>query len=153
MHWIDKLDMKPHPEGGYYKELYRAEHTFESNGKQRAVCTSIYYLLNDEAFSAFHRLDADEIWHLYDGPGLMIHCLSPQGKWMSQPLNQEGNFQVIVPAGWWFAAELIEPKSHALVGCTVAPGFEFSHFEMASKDHLLSLGVGNNALIERLCLS
>jgi predicted cupin superfamily sugar epimerase len=145
--WIEKLNLIPHPEGGYYRETYRADLSLAGSvlgpGFQgsRAVSTAIYYLLKAGQVSKFHRIRSDELWHFYDGVPLIIHGLDERKGYFNFRLGcREGTFpQVVIPAGVWFAAE-IEPgcagDDFALVGCTVAPGFDFQDFEMAEPRRL-----------------
>jgi predicted cupin superfamily sugar epimerase len=134
---IRRLALQPHPEGGYYRETYRAAGAVtRADGKRLAASTAIYYLLCDGAWSTWHRIRADELWHFHAGAPLHVHVLAPDGGYrrlrLGNALADEGaEFQGVVPGGSWFAAELAEPGGYALAGCTVAPGFEFSEFELA----------------------
>jgi uncharacterized protein len=138
---ITQLDLQPHPEGGLYHRTYCSEERVLRPGTdhtriERHASTAIYYMLRDNDYSAWHRIDADELWHFHLGDPLFIHVLNPQGELVTHvlgnPLEQpDGAFQVQVPAGHWFAAERIGQRGFSLVGCTVAPGFEFETFELA----------------------
>lgn len=133
---VAALDLQPHPEGGYYREVFRSDLGVPFRGDTRSAGTSIYYLLAQGAWSAWHRIDADETWYFHAGGPLALHVLSPDGGLVTHrlgdPLRHPGAvFQAVVPAGRWFAAELIHPEAFALVGCAVAPGFEFSGFRLA----------------------
>ncbi len=126
---IAALDLTPHPEGGFYRETFRDDRTVEG----RAVSTAIYYLLRDGERSHWHRVDAAEIWHWYAGAPLALE-ISGTGDGVTahrlgQDLAQGERPQAIVPAGAWQSAHSL--GAYTLVGCTVAPGFEFSGFEMA----------------------
>ena len=144
--WIQHLDMLPHPEGGYYKETYKSGELISRDGLpdrfsgSRSMGTAIYFLLEKDNFSAFHRLKADEVWHFYDGTQLLLHQIDAEGNYRSQALGKDLNEgevpQAIVPAGTWFAAEVLDKSSFALVGCTMAPGFDFEDFEMPSREEL-----------------
>ena len=129
---IQTLGLKPHPEGGYYTEIYRDE-----TGGEHGHSTAIYYLLEVDDCSQWHRVtDAVEVWHYYAGAPLAL-TLSRDGKSAeAHRLGPNIDFgerpQVVVPAKWWQTAESL--GEWTLVGCTVAPGFEFSCFEMAPKD-------------------
>jgi len=150
---IESLTLQPHPEGGFFKETYRASDTVEYNGSRRAASTAIYYLLNDGAVSHLHRIDADEVWHAYAGSGLRVHIFDHDGYRfldIGSDLKAGQSPQGVVPAGAWFGAELLNPDDFALVGCTVAPGFEFAHFELANREHFLSRHPEQRAIIERL---
>lgn len=141
--WIAALDLRPHPEGGHYRESYRATDTIavtclpEPFGGDRPVSTAIYYLLAGAERSRLHRLASDELWHFYAGSPLTVFTLDDRGQrrdLLLGPDPERGqSFQVLVPAGRWFGAALQRPAagSFALVGCTVAPGFDFAEFELA----------------------
>ena len=126
---IKALAMQPHPEGGWYTETYRDEH-----GGERGHSTAIYYLLEAGDRSHWHRvLDAAEVWHYYAGAPLLL-SLSETGVGITEitlgPDVIAGERpQGVVPAGWWQSAR--STGAFTLVGCTVAPGFSFSTFEMA----------------------
>jgi len=119
---IGRLGLKPHPEGGHFRE------TFRDSNSGRAHSTAIYFLLKRGEASRWHRLDAAEIWHFYRGAPLelkiggQVHILGPDVPQGEQP-------QLVVPAGTWQAARSL--GDYTLAGCTVAPGFEFSKFELA----------------------
>lgn len=144
--WVDKLKLLPHPEGGCYRETYRAAEIIpqsslpESFAGARCFSTAIYYLLAGGDFSAFHRILSDEVWHYYDGGSdLLIHVISPDGAYTRLCLGRSAKAlpQAVVPRGHWFAADVEDKSSFALVGCTVAPGFDFSDFEMGDRGHLM----------------
>ncbi|WP_459617032.1 cupin domain-containing protein [Bordetella sp. 2513F-2] len=151
---VRRLGLQPHPEGGFYRETYRAaERLQRADGTVRAAGTAIYYLLCDGAHSAWHRIRSDETWHFYAGTELRVHELLADGSLRTHRLGgtlDDTTFQATVQAGNWFAAELAEPSSYALVGCTVAPGFEFSEFELADTAALLQAHPAHAALIRRL---
>ena len=128
---IERLKLEPHPEGGWFRETFRdAAHT-----EGRSHGTAIYYLLKEGEASHWHRVDATEIWHWYAGEALALK-LSHDGE--TSQINHLGpdlaagaQPQLIVPKGVWQAAEPL--GAFTLVGCTVAPGFDFAGFEMAPK--------------------
>lgn len=129
---IRRLELQPHPEGGYFRETYR--HVAEDGG--RGACTAIFYLLKAGETSAWHRVDAVEIWHYYAGAPLAL-TLSPDGRTLAShhlgadlTANQEP--QVIVPPFAWQTA--VSLGRWSLVGCTVAPAFDFAGFELAPPD-------------------
>lgn len=129
---IGLLDLQRHPEGGWYRETFR-----DARGTDgRSVGTAIYYLLEAGDVSHWHRVDAAEIWHYYAGAPLAL-TISENGH-DATAVRLGTNFftgerpQTVVPAGAWQAAESL--GAWTLVGCTVAPGFEFSGFEMAPPD-------------------
>ena len=127
---IRLLDLKPHPEGGHFRETFRDTRAV---GGGRAASTAIYYLLGAGETSAWHRVDAAEGWHFYAGSALAL-TVSPDGREtaahrLGPDLARGERPQVVVPAGAWQAAESLGAWS--LVGCTVTPGFDFAGFEMA----------------------
>ena len=159
-YWIDKLQLIPHPEGGYYRQTYRAELTVEREalppefGGKRAVSTAIYFLLEGPDFSAFHRLRSDEIWHFYAGSALVVHVIAEDGRHSEILLGSNAEagevFQAVVKAGCWFGSRLRDPRSFALVGCTVSPGFDFADFELAKRDELVQLYPQHRAIVRAL---
>jgi predicted cupin superfamily sugar epimerase len=156
--WVERLSLRPHPEGGHYRETYRAAEAVAAHclpprfGGARSFSTAIYFLLEAGQFSALHRLKQDEAWHYYAGGPLLVHDLAPDGTCTVHQLGL--NFdagerpQAVVPAGHVFGATVEAP--FALVGCTVAPGFDFADFEMPGRAELVRLFPKHRALIERL---
>lgn len=146
-YYIKKLNLLPHPEGGYYKEIYRSSLTISEKclpdyySGSRNYSTSILFLLNKTDKSKFHILNSDEIWHFYAGTMIKIYIISPQGeliiKKLGNNLDENEFFQVVIPAKSYFAAEVADKNSFGFVGCTVAPGFDFKDFYMPSKKELL----------------
>lgn len=157
---IQALELQPHPEGGWYRETYRAAEILPPSGLParfdgpRAVATAIYFLLTADSFSALHRIRSDELWHFYAGSTLSLHLLTPAGEHRLLNLGADvargETFQAAVPAGCWFGAEVTEPGGFALVGCTVAPGFDFADFELGERAALFSSFPAHRALIARL---
>lgn len=142
---ITKLNLLPHPEGGFYRETYRSNDGVELkepfNGV-RSFSTCIYFLLSSDSFSAFHRIHQDEIWHFYDGSSVNLHIIFPDGKYVFQKIGtdilNEQMPQFVVPAGCWFAANIEIERDFSLVGCTVSPGFDFKDFELGERKDLLA---------------
>ena len=129
---IARLELKPHPEGGYYRETFRDSRT-DANGRARS--TAIYFLLARGERSHWHRIDAVEIWHYYAGHALTLKIADDDGQWsfrLGANLAAGEQPQAIVPPHTWQSAE--STGDWTLVGCTVAPGFDFAKFEMAPKD-------------------
>ena len=127
---VRRLDLKPHPEGGYYRETYRDPRT---DAEGRAASTAIYFLLGLGDVSEWHRVDAAEVWHFHAGAPLVI-TVSENGHdasahHLGPDLTRGQRPQFVVPAGWWQTATSL--GAWTLVGCTVAPGFTFEGFEMA----------------------
>jgi predicted cupin superfamily sugar epimerase len=144
-YWVDKLHLTAHPEGGFYREIYRSEETLDCGcldiniTGQRNLSTAIYYLLTKGDFSAFHRIKSDEIWHFYAGDSLQLHIIYPDGKYETKivgntPFTDDEPF-ALVPKACWFAAKSL--GEYTLVGCTVAPGFAFEDFELAEGEVLI----------------
>ena len=157
---ITALNLQPHPEGGWYRETYRATESLSPTALpdrfdgQRSHATAIYFLLNSESFSVLHRIKSDEQWHFYSGSSLTVHIIHPDGRYapikLGQNLSQGETFQAVVPYGCWFGATVDTPDSYALVGCSVAPGFDFADFEMADRDSLSKEFPQHTELIARL---
>lgn len=154
---IRHFNLQPHPEGGFFRETYRSTDPVCRPGLagSRSASTAIYYLLCDGAHSAWHRIQSDEVWHFYTGNPLNVFVLENDGALtihrLGNPLTHPGStFQAVVPAGLWFAAQCDNPESIALVGCTVAPGFEFAEFELANVSQLLNQFPQHHDLIKLL---
>jgi predicted cupin superfamily sugar epimerase len=157
---IKALQLNPHPEGGYFRETYRSDSRIskkelgDNYSGDRSFSTCIYFLLTSESFSAFHRILQDEAWHFYDGSPLFLHMISPQGEYTRVIIGrnfEEGEVpQFVVPGGTWFAAEVAHEDSFSLLGCTVAPGFDFADFEMGGRDELTRLFPELREIIFRL---
>jgi predicted cupin superfamily sugar epimerase len=139
---IKKLKLSKHIEGGYYKRTYQSSLTTDCPNGARSINTAIYYLLESHDFSCWHRLKSDEIWHYYAGSDLVIHQIDGKDNLFSTFLGNllrstDAKPQCIIPAGNWFSAEVLSPESFTLVGCTVAPGFDFGDFEIGERKNLL----------------
>jgi uncharacterized protein len=151
---IDTLGLEPHPEGGFYAETYRCETSFGEGDNKRSVGTAIYYLLGAGDRSRFHRLKSDELWHFYSGSpvdlfeidgstgALEHHLLGPSILDGQRP-------QIIITAGTWFAASVIEGGEYTLAGCTVSPGFDFRDFELATREQLVRASKHNTDIISK----
>jgi len=145
-YWINKLGMNKHPEGGYFAEVFRSEgvikkeHLPERYSGDRNYSTSIYFLITDREFSAFHRIKSDEIWHFYFGSPVTVHIIDKEGKYSVIKLGNDPEkgetIQAVFPAGIWFAGEVTEKDGYALFGCTVAPGFDYDDFELGKRGEL-----------------
>jgi hypothetical protein len=159
--YVEQLQLIPHPEGGYYREMYRSgewiPHSALPNRFQgdRVFATGIYFLITGKNFSAFHRIASDELWHHYAGGGLQVHVIHPDGRYelirLGNRIAEGEAFQAAVPAGAWFASECAPDAEFALVGCTVAPGFDFADVELAKADQLSAQFPAREELIRRLC--
>jgi predicted cupin superfamily sugar epimerase len=159
-YWIERLTLQRHPEGGWFRETYRSPeriaqaHLPPRFAGDRCFSTAIYYLLQSDDFSALHRIAGDEGWHFYDGSPLLLHLIAPDGTYSTARLGRDVDAgqqpQAVVPAGWLFAATVDEPAAYSLVGCTVAPGFDFADFELPSREKLCARYPDHRAVIERL---
>lgn len=140
------LQLAPHPEGGWYRQVFGND----ENGKKQI--STIYYMLDGKNFSAFHRLhDMTEIWYYHAGTQLDIHVIGLDGKLTTHHLSGDGEMQVVITPEQWFAAEIPSRKGFCLVGCAVAPAFEFENFELGKKEELLKEFPQYEEIIERLC--
>ena len=158
-YWIQKLQLEPHPEGGYYRQTYKSSlmipaKCLPAHAGARAASTAIYFLMEGKNFSAFHRLRSDEIWHFYVGSPLQVHVLDTAGAYATLLLGNDPDagqlLQAVVPAENWFASHVADWTSWALVGCTVAPGFDFADFELGSHAELGSKYPKHRQLIKLL---
>lgn len=161
-YWISALGLQPHPEGGHYRETYRADGQIPAAGMpvnfdgSRAYSTAIYFLLQGHEISHLHRLKADELWHYHTGATLTLHLLDPRNGHRQIRLgNDPGTgscFQACIPAGTWFGAVVDDPASFTLAGCTVAPGFDFADFEIGQRLALQRQFPRNTEIIAALTL-
>jgi predicted cupin superfamily sugar epimerase len=165
-YWIQKLALEPHPEGGHYRQTYRAglvlaQEALSGFPGPRSVSTAIYFLLTAKSFSAFHRLRSDEMWHFYVGNTVRVHVIKPDARYAEIRLGNDPEsgetLQAVVKAGCWFASEVLAPEvlatygdPFALVGCTVAPGFDFDDFELGRREELVRSYPQHRGVIERL---
>jgi predicted cupin superfamily sugar epimerase len=145
-----RLDLAPHPEGGWYRETHRSGTDVGTSGGPRSAITSILFLLEHPDVSHLHRIDAEELWYWHGGSDLLIQEIRPDGTHLTHRLGTGGSFQAAIPAGSWFGAELAEQGSWALVGCAVAPGFTFAGFELGAREDLLAKFPSLSDLVVRL---
>lgn len=152
-YWIDLLQLTQHPEGGYYCEIYRSDESLDAGalpsryGSPRTISTAIYFLLKADEPSKFHRLQSDELWHYYAGDPVSIHLIDERGEYERKVLGPDyangQAFMQIIPQQSWFGATveipvIDKPAGYVLLGCTVAPGFDFADFELAKREDLLA---------------
>ncbi len=145
-YWIEKLNLKKHPEGGWFREVYRSVDTVPVGVLHlnftgtRHFSTSIYYLLENQDISVLHRIKSDELWHYYTGNSAVEIISVENGelncRLLGNNFEQNEHFQIVVPKNTWFGAKLTNMNGYALVGCTVSPGFCFDDFELANKSLL-----------------
>jgi uncharacterized protein len=154
-YWIANLALMPHPEGGFYKEVFRSKMEVfrKSSPDLKQACTSIYYLLSEKDYSGFHRIASDELWYFHKGEPLFIYEINFQGVLITHELSDEnsGQLSLVIEAGSWFAASIPSGVGFSLVSCAVAPGFEFDEFEMADKASLKALYPSYVNIIDRFC--
>jgi predicted cupin superfamily sugar epimerase len=150
---VEALGLAAHPEGGFYRETFRAALAVPAPAGTRSASTAIYYLLPAGGVSALHRVRSDEVWHHYDGDALELHTIDERGIHAIARLGREWangeRPQHVVAAGTWQAA-IPTGSRFSLCGCTVAPGFDFADFEMPSGSDLAKMFPQHRALIERL---
>jgi hypothetical protein len=136
---VRALGLRPHPEGGYFQETYRARARVETPRGARSAGTAIYYLLPRGEFAAWHQVASDEVWHFYDGAPLTLYLLGEQGLetvTLGREVLRGERPQVVVPAGVLQAA--VPRGDFTLVGCTVAPGFDFADWELPAREVLIA---------------
>jgi hypothetical protein len=143
---VRKYELQPHPEGGYFRETYRATGQIKKDALpptyhgDRNYSTAIYYLLSEGERSKFKRLASDEVWHFYLGGPLTIVQINPDGRVeeiiLGSDIKKGQRVQHVVPAGYWFGAYPVTGASYSFVGCTVAPGFDFQDFEIAKRESM-----------------
>ncbi|MCB1199847.1 MAG: cupin domain-containing protein [Leptospiraceae bacterium] len=157
---INKLNLQPHPEGGFFKEIHKSTTSVENDGQIYSAFTLIYYLLENQNKSYLHRIKFEEAWHFLEGDPIEIITLNDMGKPKTKILGQNSDSlnldssvepQMVISRHTWFGARrLIHPKlpltGYSLVGCTVAPGFEFSDFELATEELLHNFSEHANTL-------
>lgn len=163
LRWIDVLGLAPHPEGGHFREVYRSPDILPSAGlpprygSPRCAATSIYFLLHGCERSHLHRLRSDEIWYHHAGGALAVTMILPDGCREDVRLGSEPGQcalpQAVIPRGAWFGAKLEDESDYALIGCAVAPGFDFSDFELGSRADLLARFPHHRQLVEDLTRS
>ncbi len=157
---INYFNLQEHPEGGYFKETYRSEgeilskHLDDNFDGNRNYCTSIYFLLTSDKFSAFHKISQDEIWHFYTGMTLKLHMISPHGEYSFVMIGNNYTSgetpQYTVPAHYYFGAEVLKKDSFSFVGCTVSPGFDFKDFVLPTFAELSKEFPEHSAVIAKL---
>lgn len=133
---ISELRLQPHPEGGYFREVFRSAHKVQPLDERSARCalTTIYFLLTKGQYGRWHRVASDETWHFYEGDPLELYWIDSQD-FVHQEMLGTGASNVhpmcVIPAGCWQAARPL--GGYSFLGCDVAPGFEFQDFEMLSE--------------------
>ncbi|CAH1855876.1 cupin domain-containing protein [Convivina praedatoris] len=153
-YWIKNLQLVPHPEGRFYKEMPPANDYLED--RKRPLYTNIYFLLTEESPSHFHRLTSDEVWYFHGGSSLKVHEILPDGQYrvtnIGTTVDQGEVLQYVVPKGSIFGSSVDSGDDYALVSCMVSPGFTFDDFEIMSKSELLKKYPQHAEIIEKLAL-
>ncbi|HEX7904147.1 MAG TPA: cupin domain-containing protein [Chitinophagaceae bacterium] len=151
--WITHLQLQKHIEGGWYSEIYRSEEKIEN--ENRSLCTHIYFLLQENDFSALHCIQSDELWHFYHGDNLIVYELERDGLLTQHKLGTDitNGFLpfCMIKKGSWFGARVSEGGSFSLVGCTVSPGFDFKDLVLANAGELSLQYPSHKKLIASLC--
>lgn len=157
---IDQLNLEPHPEGGFFSEVYRSNGVINSESDEsiypagRNFATSIYYLLEGTDTSSFHRIRSDETWHFYAGSSATIHTIHPdslyEALYLGSDLSKGQSYQITIPGRSWFGVSVDKKDSFMLAGCTVAPGFAFDDFEMGDPYKLKQAFPEHSAIIDQL---
>ena len=137
---VERLGLQEHPEGGFYKETYRSNQTIKTDKNvYRNISTAIYFLLENENKSLFHRIKSDELWFFHQGEALEIVYIK-EGVLntiiLGNNLENGEVVQATIPANTWFASRVKNLKGYSFVSCTVAPGFDFADFELAKREDL-----------------
>jgi predicted cupin superfamily sugar epimerase len=127
---VRTLALQPHPEGGWYREIYRSPSRVETARGSRSALTTIYYLLEQKQLSRWHVVQADEIWHFYAGAPLELVAYAPDTRAVELHRLDSPTSVSVIPTGVWQAARSL--GEYSLVGCTVGPGFEFADFQFVS---------------------
>jgi uncharacterized protein len=161
-YYIEKLNLIQHPEGGYYKETYRSDEAIakqalpERYSGNRNFSTSIYFLLRGNEFSAFHKIESDETWHFYAGTSITIMMINEQGNYsekiIGNNLEENNLLQYTINRNTWFASKVNDENSFSLLGCTVAPGFDFDDFILAEKAILQQQFPQHETVINKYCI-
>ena len=141
-YFIKQLNLAEHPEGGYYVSSFRASDNIAVRDVQRPIYTSIYFLLRSQDISHLHRLQSDELWYYHAGSPLTVHMIFPDGTYEAKKLGlnvEAGEVpQIAVPKNTIFGSSVEESDTFSLVGCMVAPGFDFEDFELFTQEELLA---------------
>ena len=158
---IKQLNLSPHPEGGFFKELYRSTIRMTPGQlpygykSERRLATSIYYLLVKYQYSKFHRIRSDELWYFHKGSSLKIYEIDKEGNkhlhFLGINIDKGEKPQVLIPAGNVFAAELMDKDTFGLFGCMVSPGFDYADFELFEENDLSNTYPEHSELFQKFC--
>lgn len=151
-YWIEKLNLEPHPEGGFYKELPPSD--VWMNEMDRPLYTNIYFLLTEESPSHFHQIASDEIWYFHYGSSLHVHELLDEDTYKETSVGldiEKGDvLQYTVKKGSIFGSSVNEGDDYALVSCMVAPGFSFEDFKLFTKNDLRNNYPSHHQIVDKL---
>jgi predicted cupin superfamily sugar epimerase len=154
-YWINKLNLKEHPEGGYFVETVVSDKTITSPEYDgtRSAFTAIYYLLVGEQFSSFHTMRSEELWHFCAGSTLTLHIIETDGELheirLGPNVDNGEKFQTAVKSGSWFAASVDDTTSYSLVGCIASPGFDYQDWRLGDAEALTKLYPRHKSTIEK----
>ncbi|MBX3043197.1 MAG: cupin domain-containing protein [Candidatus Kapabacteria bacterium] len=158
-YWIEKLGLRAHPEGGFYKETYRSDEFIVSDSlpdrynSDRSFSTTIYFMITKDSFSKFHKVNSDEFWFFHSGGSAKIYNLTNSGELIIKHfgIDTDNNEfpQILIPQNTWFAAE-VENGDYVLLSCTVAPGFDFEDFTLAERNEFITDFPQHKQLIKKL---
>ncbi|MEW9052926.1 MAG: cupin domain-containing protein [Neobacillus sp.] len=158
--WVSKLELSPHPEGGYFKSTFESDERITDRERsvnyagERKLFTSIYFLLTSNDVSHFHRLKSDELWYYHGGSSLTVHIIHENGEYEEIKLGlnlDKGEVpQALVKKNSIFGSSVMEKDTCALVGCMVSPGFDFQDFELFTQDELLTKYPQHHEIIMKL---
>lgn len=155
--YIEQLGLTAHPEGGYFKEVYRSEmrSAFEGFEGERNVSTSIYFLLDGTDKSHLHQIKSDETWFFHTGNPVEVVVLKDGNVLLitlGSAIEKGEVFQFTVPAGAWFGARIKGSTGFGLVSCTVAPGFDFADFELAEYKKISREYSAYDSMLQEMCI-
>jgi len=154
--FIQKLQLEPHPEGGFYRPTFQSEEWMSRQQGERRFYTSIYFLLRSQDVSHFHRLQSDELWYFHAGSPLTVHMIHPDGTYEARKLGLNVELgeqpQILVPKDTIFGSTVDEEDTFSLVGCMVSPGFDFKDFELFKEQELLDQFPQHEKIIKKLSM-
>jgi len=149
---IKEYNLEPHPEGGYFVETYESKDCFDFYLGNRPYCGSIYFLLNKNDISHFHKIDSEEIWFYHEGRGLIIHMIDHDGNYSTKLLGmnkKDGESpMVIVPKGYIFASENIDKNEYTFVSCVTTPRFLYSEFKLIKYEEVNNSNIRKELFID-----
>lgn len=158
-YWIENLDLKKHPEGGYFKETYRSDELINHTalpsryGGDRAISTAIYFMVSSDSPSKFHKVNSDELWFYHAGGSLIIYTIDDLGTlekhFLGCDFENNERPQILITKNTWFAAHTCK-NDYVLLSCTVSPGFDFLDFELGNRNSLIGKFPDHADIINKL---